>query len=68
MPNDLEYPEINCPGAYERYNGKGVLFRAQRGSRTHVWKGTFRVAPNEKYILIDVVVEGAPNSIVHALI
>ena len=62
MPNDSEYPEINCPHAYELYHGKGVLFRVRRGNRKTVWKGTFRVALNSKYIVIDVVVEGTATS------
>ena len=58
-----DYPEINCPNAYELYHGKGVLFQVRRGREIKIWEGKFRVALNSKYILIDVVVEQTAASV-----
>lgn len=52
-----DYPEINCPKAYDAYHGKSVLFRVRRGKRVDEFVGRFFVSPTSKWMRIDSVVE-----------
>jgi hypothetical protein len=57
-----DYPRINCPNAFQTYNGKGVLFRSKLWGRIAQWKGEFFVAPNSMWVCIKVVVARSDTS------
>ncbi len=54
-------PEIDFPGAYERYHGKGVLFRVKVGTKVESRRGRLSVGEDSRWMRIDTGVEGAAN-------
>lgn len=53
--NPLNYPQINCPGAYEKYDKKVVLLRIRKNKRESEIEGVFWVSPDSKDMRIDFV-------------
>jgi hypothetical protein len=52
-----ECPEINCPNAFEKYNGKEVWFRTLIDEKSTPIVGRFFVSPISKWMSVRWIVE-----------